>query len=68
MAYKDPAVQLSHAHQIARDHGCQISERKTAKGREYLLYRIVSGRPVYLGKRSSERGIHALVCNACNFH
>lgn len=68
MPYRDPAVQLKHAQQIARDHHCKIVERPTRTGRDYLLYRIVDGRAVFVGKRSSESGIHTLVCKACNFH
>lgn len=63
-----PAQQLHEAKQIAHDHGLKVVERPTPNGRDYLLFRIVSGRAVYVGKRSSESGIRSMVCKACNFH
>lgn len=71
MAYRDPAVQLRAAKQIARDHNHYMVERKDAKGRTaYLLYREggPDGRGVLIGKRGSVPGAYAMVCKACNFH
>lgn len=63
-----PMQQLTEAKQIAADHGLRVIEKPTPSGRDYLLYRIVSGRAVYIGKRSSESGIRSMVCRAANFH
>lgn len=63
-----PLQQLKEAKTIAADHGLRVVERPSAKGSCYLLYRIVDGRPVFIGKRSSEPGIRSLVCKAANFH
>lgn len=68
MPHRDPREQLRQAHVIATDHHCKIVERTTQTGRTYLLYRIVNGRAVFIGRRSSESGIHSLVCKACDFH
>lgn len=63
-----PVQQLKEAKTIAAEHGLRVVERTTSTGRAYLLYRIVDGRPIYIGKRSSEPGIRTLVCKAANFH
>lgn len=53
----NPLQQWKEAQQIARDYNMYIVE----KGEQYLLYRKLSGRPVFLGKRGSIPGIRTLV-------
>lgn len=64
---RDPRQVLREAHQIARDHGCFVSEKKDSRGTTYLLYRKTEP-PTYVGKRTSIQGLHSMVCKACNFH
>ena len=47
---RNPLQVLKDAKQIAKDHGCFISERRGL----YLLYRIINGRAVYQGYRSTQ--------------
>ena len=64
MVRHSPAQQLREAKQIARDYGCHVSER----GGRYHVYRIVAGRPVYLGSRATPETLRAFVCKVTNFH
>ena len=60
---RNPLQVLKEAKQIAKDHGCVISERRGL----YLLYRIINGRTVYQGDRSTPDKIRELVCKITNF-
>ena len=57
MTRHSPLQQLKEAKQIARDFGCQVSER----GGKFLVYRIVAGRPVFLGTRGTPETLRAFV-------
>jgi hypothetical protein len=65
---RDPRQMIKEAYQIARDHSLRIKETPTTKGVEFTVYRIVSGRPIYLGKRSSPAAIRRFVAHAADFH
>ena len=64
MPRHSPLQQLKEAKQIARDSGCQISER----GGHYLVYRIVAGRPVYLGSRGTPETLRSFVRQVTTSH
>ena len=64
---RDPHQALREARQIAIDHNCFVTEKKSSAGATYLLYRKTTP-PTFVGKRSSIAGLRALVCKACNFH
>lgn len=64
MTRHSPIQQLKEAKQIATDYGCRVSE----KGGRYLVFRIVSGRAVYLGARSNPETLRKFVCKVTNFH
>lgn len=64
MTRHSPLQQLKEAKQIAHDYGCSVSER----GGKYLVYRIVAGRPVYLGSRGTPETLRRFVCQVTNFH
>lgn len=53
----NPLQQWKEAQHIARDYNMFIVE----KDGQYLLYRKLAGRPLYLGKRGSVAGIRTLV-------
>lgn len=56
-----PQQQVSHAHALARDHGLYVVEKSTATGLQFILYRKTPGRSIYLGRRSSPKGIRQYV-------
>lgn len=60
---RNPLQVLKEAKQIARDHGCSVSER----GGKYHVYRLVAGRPVWCGSRGSVTALRALVCSVTGF-
>lgn len=64
MTRHSPLQQLKEAKQIAHDYGCTVSER----GGKYLVYRIVAGRPVYLGSRGTPETLRRFVCQVTHFH
>lgn len=63
-----PLQQLKEAKQIALDHGMFIAEKKERDTTLYLLYRALTPRNAYLGKRSSPSGIRSLVAKCAAFH
>ena len=67
MASHTPNQQLKEAKQIAKDHGMFVVEQKAAAGTQYLLYRELSPRNAFLGKRATPSGIRKLVANVANF-
>ena len=64
MTRHSPLQQLKEAKQIARDFGCTVSER----GGKFHVYRIVAGRPVFLGSRGTPETLRSFVCKVTNFH
>ena len=64
MTRHSPLQQPKEAKQIAHDYGCTVSER----GGKDLVYRIVAGRPVFLGSRGSPETLRRFVCQVTHFH
>lgn len=67
MPSRNPIQLLKEAKQIAQDHGMFVVERK-GKDTEYLLFRALTPRNAFLGKRSSVSGIRSLVAKCADFH
>ena len=63
-AARNPIQVLKEAKQIARDHGCFVTE----KSGKYLVYRQTPARPVYLGSRGTPETLRSFVCKVTNFH
>lgn len=61
---RNPIRVIKEAKQIAKDHGCVVSER----GGKFIVYRLTPDRPVYLGSRSTPTALRAYVCKVTNFH
>lgn len=61
---RNPIQVIKEAKQIARDHGCVVSERNG----KFLVYRLTPVRAVYLGSRSNPDALRAYVCKVTNFH
>lgn len=70
MTRHSPAQQLIEARQIAKDHGLILSEKSLEPGKtEYRVYRkLPSGRPAYLGRRSTPEAVRAYVARLADFH
>jgi hypothetical protein len=62
---------VKDAGQIARGHGCFITEKRGQHGLFWLLYRVnpaPDGKPIFLGQRTSAAGIREMVEKICIPH
>lgn len=67
MKQRDGRQQVVEAKQIASDYGLLLVEKTYAKQTGYLLYRKTAARLVFLGRRSTPKGIRSLVTKCAGF-